>query len=237
MPCRVIANRIDRAITPHTCLVHDQLVSLSAEAQPGSEQLFVLVRHAESTANVAQLVDSDPSHSVGLTAKGRDQALRLGGQIANLRLDLAVATRFLRTQETLGLALRGREVPTLIEPDLDEIRAGDFDGGQIDDYRSWKERHEWSDAFPHGESVDDALLRYACALGSLLARSERVILVVLHEFALRQIATAAAADAATRIGNLANATPYLFDHGAVSRAAGRLESLAHSDAPSRARSS
>jgi broad specificity phosphatase PhoE len=190
------------------------------------------LRHAESTANVGHLVNSDPSHLVGLTARGRDQARHLGGQIANLRLDLAVATRFLRTQETLALALRGREVPTLIEPDLDEIRAGDFDGGQIDDYRSWKARHAWSDAFPHGESVDDALLRYACALGSLLARTERVILVVLHEFALRQIAAAAAADASTRIGNLANATPYLFDHAAVARAADRLKSFARSDAAS-----
>jgi broad specificity phosphatase PhoE len=199
--------------------------------------LFVLVRHAESTANVGHLVNSDPSHLVGLTARGRDQALHLGDQIANLRLDLAVATRFLRTQETLGLALRGREVPTLIQPDLDEIRAGDFDGGQIDDYRFWKARHVRSDAFPHGESVDDALLRYACALGSLLARTERVILVILHEFALRQIAAAAAADASTRIGNLANATPYLFDHAAVARAADRLKSLARSDAAIRARSS
>jgi broad specificity phosphatase PhoE len=220
------------------CVVHDQRVSLSTEVQPGSEQLFVLVRHAESTANVAHLVNSDPSHQIELTARGRDQALELGGQLANLRLDLAVATRFLRTQETLGLALRGREVPTLIEPDLDEIRAGDFDGGQIDDYRSWKAGHVWSDAFPQGESVDDALLRYSHALGSLLARTERVILVVLHEFALRQIATAAAADASTRIDpEVANATPYLFDHAAVGRAADRLKSLACSDAAIRARSS
>ena len=197
----------------------------------------MLLRHAESTANVGHLVNSNPSHLVGLTARGRDQALHLGGQIANLRLDLAVATRFLRTQETLALALRGREVPTLIEPDLDEIRAGDFDGGQIDDYRSRRARHVWSDAFPHGESVDDALLRYACALGSLLARSERVILVVLHEFALRQIAAAAAANASMRIdAELANATPYLFDHAAVARAADRLQSVARPDIAVPARS-
>ena len=94
--------------------------------------MFVLVRHAESTANVGHLVDSEPSHLVALTARGREQALQLGRQIANWRLDLAVAKRFLRTRETLGLALRGREVPTLIEPDLDEIRAGDFDGGRPD---------------------------------------------------------------------------------------------------------
>ena len=89
-----------------------------------------------------------------------------------------------------------------------------------------------------GESVDDALLRYACALGSLLARTERVILVVLHGFALRQIAAAAAGDTSTRIdAEVANATPYLFDHAALARAADRLKSLARSDAAIRARSS
>lgn len=197
------------------------------------EQLFVLVRHAESTANVAHVVNSDPAHLAGLTARGIHQALDLGGQIANLTLDLAVVTRFLRTQETLQVALRGRAVPTLIEPDLDEIRAGDFDGVQIDDYRSWREGHTWKDRFPHGESADDALLRYAGALRSLLARTERVILVVLHEFALRQIAAAAAADTSTLIDTeLANATPYLFDQAAMARAADGLESLARSDAAS-----
>lgn len=206
-------------------------MSLPSEAQPGCEQLFVLARHAESTANVAHLVNGDPSHLVGLTARGRDQALELGGRIANLRLDLAVATRFLRTQETLKVVLKGRDVPTLIEPDLDEIRVGDFDGVQIDDYWSWKDRHTRSERFPRGESVDDALLRYAGALRSLLARSERVILVVLHEFALRQIAAAAAADPSTPIDTeLGNATPYLFDQAAVARAAVGLESLARSDA-------
>ena len=124
-------------------------------------------------------------------------------------------------------------MPTLIEPDLDEIRAGDFDGVQIDDYWSWNEDHTWRDRFPHGESVDDALLRYAGALRSPLARTEGVILVVLHEFALRQIAAAAAADTSTLIDTeLANATPYLFDQAAVARAADGLESLARSDAAS-----
>jgi hypothetical protein len=95
-----------------------------------------------------------------------------------------------------------------------------------------------SDAFPHGDRVDDALLRYACAVGALLARAERVILVVLHEFALRQIAAAAAGDTSTRIdAELTNATPYLFDHAAVARAADRLKSLARSDAAIGARSS
>jgi Histidine phosphatase superfamily (branch 1) len=46
--------------------------------------------------------------------------------------------------------------------------------------------------FPHGESPADALRRHANALRRLLARTETVTLVVIHEFALRHIAMAAA---------------------------------------------
>ena len=38
---------------------------------------------------------------------------------------------------------------------------------------------------PHGESPDDAFRRYATALRSLLARTEPVTLIMLHESALR----------------------------------------------------
>jgi hypothetical protein len=67
-------------------LVHDHGMSLSAETQRGCDQWFVLVRHAESTANVAQLLDSEPSHLMSVTARGRDQAVQLGRQLILLRL-------------------------------------------------------------------------------------------------------------------------------------------------------
>ena len=58
-------------------------------------------------------------------------------------------------------------------------------------YWSWRRQHTLSDRLPHGESPDDAFRRYANALRSLLARTEAVTLVVLHEAALRYIALAA----------------------------------------------
>ena len=61
-------------------------------------RLFVVARHAESSANIAGVVSSDPARSVGLTARGRAQARRLGAQLAYLNLDLAVCTSFLRTE-------------------------------------------------------------------------------------------------------------------------------------------
>src|SRR5690349_20042881 len=158
----------------------------------GMLRLFVFARHAESAANAADVLSTSPSQPVALTARGRTQARALGAQLAGLQVDLAVGTRLLRTQQTIDLALRGRPVPTLIEPGLDEIRAGDLDGARIDAYRSWRDQHTAADRLPHGESIDDALQRYADALGRLLGRKEKVTLVVIHEIALRNIAAAAA---------------------------------------------
>jgi broad specificity phosphatase PhoE len=78
------------------------------------------------------------------------------------------------------------------------------------------------DRLPHGESTEDALRRYAGALRRLLARKEKVTLVVIHELALRYIA-AAAADLSPFNGTpFPNAVPYLFDEPAVRRAAASL---------------
>ncbi len=194
-------------------------------------RLFVFARHAESTANAADVLSTSPSRRVALTALGRAQARALGAQLAGLHVDLAVGTRLLRTQETIGIALQGRPVPTLIEPGFDEIRAGDLDGARIDAYRSWRDRHTAGDRLPHGESTDDALRRYAAALRRLLGRKEEVTLVVIHEIALRYIAGAAATGPAPR-GDTAvpNAVPYLFDAPAVCRAAASL-AAAHTDRP------
>ena len=182
-------------------------------------RLFIFARHAESAANAEHALSSDPSRPVALTEQGRAQARALGAQLANVRIDLAVGTRFPRTQQTIGIALHGRAVPVVIDPGFDELQAGDLDGAPIEAYWSWVGQHTPDDPFPHGESLDDALRRYANALRRLLTRTEPVTLVVLHELALRHIATAAAAKApGFADAAFANAVPYLFDEPAVRRA-------------------
>jgi hypothetical protein len=123
-------------------------------------RLFVFARHAESVANVAHVISSDPAHPAALTRRGRGQARKLGAQLANLEIDIAFCTRFLRTRQTIDVALRGRAIPVLVEPGLDEVQAGVFDGAPIQSYWAWKERHAPSERFPHGESLDEAVRRY-----------------------------------------------------------------------------
>src|SRR5215470_18180556 len=154
-----------------TCPPSVQIMRWRRRSAPGLStpgRLFVFARHAESEANIANALSSDPARPVALTEHGRQQARELGAQLTNLGVDLAVATRFLRTQQTIEIALRGRQVPIMIEPGFDEVDAGDFDGAPIDTYWSWKHGHSSHESFPGGESEDDALGRYADALQRLL---------------------------------------------------------------------
>jgi broad specificity phosphatase PhoE len=191
-------------------------------------RLFVFARHAESVANAANMLNSNPSQPVVLTARGRTQARALGAQLANLHVDLAVGTRLLRTRQTIDIALDGREVPTLIEPGFDEIRAGDLEGAPIEAYRSWQDQHTPGDRLPNGESIEDALRRYTGALRRLLGRTETITLVVIHDLALRYIAAAATSPLPSNGTAFPNAVPYLFDQPAARRAAASLAALTSS---------
>jgi broad specificity phosphatase PhoE len=191
-------------------------------------RLFVLTRHAHSTLNVANRVNGDPSVPVPLTADGRSEAERLGHQLAEIPLDLCVHTRFGRTQETADEALRGRDVPRLEEPLLDDIDVGDLEGVTLEEYRAWKRNHTRQDPFPGGESLDGAAQRYAQAFERLLERPEQTLLVVCHEVPVRYALNAGAGsddlDGPDR--SIPNAAPYLFDETALARAAVRIRLLA-----------
>jgi hypothetical protein len=160
-----------------------------------------------------------------LTERGKTQARQLGAQLHCLRVDVAVATRFLRTQQTAELALDGRDVPLMIEPHFDEVRAGTYDGAPVDTYWAWEEQHPTSQRLPQGESVDEAFLRIADGLQRLLSRTEPVTLVVLHSFALHSIASAAGSSRLPGEALFANAVPYLFHEDAVARAGAGLEAI------------
>ena len=183
-------------------------------------RLFAFARHAESSANVARVLSSNPAHPIFLTTNGKAQALRLGVQLAGIQVDLAVATRLARTQQTVRLALANRNVPLLIEPGFDEIDSGDWDGAPIEAYWDWERHHGSNERLPHGETVNEALLRYGGSLRRLLSRSEPVTLVVLHEFALRRIIHAAAGLHFLADHGFGNAVPY-FPRRARSRTGGR----------------
>jgi broad specificity phosphatase PhoE len=183
-------------------------------------RLFVLVRHGQSTLNRTHQVNGDPAVAVPLTEQGRAEAAALGLQVAGLALDLCLHTRFGRTRETAELALAGRSVPLEVEPLLDDIDIGELEGRTVDDYRAWKEEHTRADAFPGGESLDDAARRYARGFERLLERPEQRVLVVCHEIPVRYALNAAAGsdELDGPAHALGNCIPHLFDEAGLGRA-------------------
>jgi alpha-ribazole phosphatase len=184
-------------------------------------KLFVLTRHGQSELNVTRHVNGDPSVSVKLTSQGEVEAGRLGAELSAIALDLCVHTRFGRTRRTAEIALAGRKVPLEVEPLLDDIDVGELEGQTIESYRAWKRAHTRGDAFPGGESLDDAARRYALAYERLLGRPEQRILVVCHEIPVRYAVNAASGsdDLDRPVHDIANCVPYLFDEDGLERAA------------------
>jgi probable phosphoglycerate mutase len=191
-------------------------------------QLYVIARHGESTLNLENRINGDPSIPVQLTEKGREEARLLGQQIAHVPFDLCVHTPFSRTRETAEVALAGRDVPAEVVPELGDIDIGELEGKTVEDYRAWKREHTRRDPFPGGESLDDAARRFADAYERLLGRPESTILIVTHEIPLRYAINAAdgSEDLDGPTHQLANATPYLFDANALRRAVQRIRRLA-----------
>jgi broad specificity phosphatase PhoE len=183
-------------------------------------QLYVIARHGESTLNHENRINGDPSVPVRLTEKGRDEARLLGQQVAHIPLQLCLHSEFPRTRETAEIALADRDVPFQEDEKLGDIDIGELEGRTLDDYRAWKRTHSRSDPFPGGESLDDAAQRYANAFERLLERPETSILVVTHEIPLRYAINAAdgSDELDGPVRQLANATPYLFDAAALTRA-------------------
>jgi len=190
-------------------------------------RLFVFARHGESVLNIERRINGDPSVDVPLSEQGELQAHKLGVEIANIGFDLCVHTRFERTRQTAEIALAGRDVPLTDEPLLDDIDVGDLEGKSIDDYRAWKRAHGRTDAFPGGESLDDAARRYARAFRLLLELPHERVLVVCHEIPVRYALNAAGGsdELDGPAHDIVNAVPYLFAEDALRRAAEGIERI------------
>jgi broad specificity phosphatase PhoE len=190
-------------------------------------RLFVFARHGESVLNTARRINGDPSVEVPLTEEGESQAHKLGVEIANIDFDLCVHTRFGRTKQTAEIALAGRDVPFVVEPLLDDIDVGELEGEKLDTYRAWKHSHAREVPFPGGESLDDAALRYVRAFRKLLALSHDTVLVSTHEIPIRYALNGASGSDSLDgpAHEVENAVPYLFDEGALARAADGIEAI------------
>jgi broad specificity phosphatase PhoE len=184
-----------------------------------------LARHALARSNQSGLA-ACTAPGEGLTEEGVEQARELGLILAGETLAVGVATEHRRTQETLELALAGRDVPRIVLPDLNEIHFGSYDGGQLVEYRAWAAAESPALEAPGGgESRAQAAARYARGLRELLERPEERALVVGHALAIRYVLDAVdgLVPAALMASPVQHAVPHRLTGGDLERAATLLE--------------
>jgi broad specificity phosphatase PhoE len=164
-----------------------------------------------------------------LSEQGVVEAIALREALAGREIDLGVTTRLARTQETLEVALAGRDIARAVEPLLDEIGFGAFEGGPLERYRAWAWSHPPEAPCPGGgESRAEAATRYAAALEGLLERNEDVVLAVSHSLAVRYALDASDGSfPASRVSPVAHASTHELPADAVARAAETLRAWAH----------
>ena len=184
---------------------------------------LLLARHAHARSNVGDVVSSLPPGE-GLSDLGVEEARALGETLASEPIGLGVATRLARTQETLALALAGRDVPRIVLPGLGEIGFGAYEGGPLDAYRSWAWSHAADAPCPGaGESRVQAAQRIATGLDALLERAENVILAISHALPVRYVLDASdGAFPAARITPVPHARPFALTRDQVLAAAATL---------------
>jgi broad specificity phosphatase PhoE len=187
-------------------------------------ETLLLARHGFAGSNRDD-VASCAIPGEGLTPEGVAQARALGASLVETEIALAATTELSRANETLRLALEGRDIPTIVVPELNEIHFGSFDGGALATYRAWAAAHSPSVRAPGGgESRAEAAARFARGLRVLLTREEEAILLVGHALALRYVVDAAdGLVPAPRMAPVAHATPFQLAREDVVRAAALLD--------------
>jgi probable phosphoglycerate mutase len=185
------------------------------------------VRHAHARSNSDDRISSVPPGE-GLSDLGVEEALALREALAHEPIGLGAATRLARTQETLDLALGGRDVERIVLPGLDEIGFGSYEGGPLADYRTWAWTSEPDALCPGGgESRVEVAVRIAGALTGLLERPEEVVVAVSHALPVRYVLDAADGGfPAARIAGVPQATPFALEADAVELASETLRAWA-----------
>ena len=141
----------------------------------------IFVRHGESEANVAGIINDNPTRPVSLTERGREQAEAASNELRAVRFTHAYASEFPRAQQTAKILLRHHACSLQIDARINERKTG-MDGLPV------KVFHDLAYPDPlyikpeQGESFLEQMERLRSFLDEIAARHpEGRVLAVSHE--------------------------------------------------------
>jgi broad specificity phosphatase PhoE len=142
---------------------------------------ITLVRHGESAANVASIINDDPARAVALTPAGRGQALALGDRLRGAPFVQAYASQFARAHQTAVMILGDRCLYLEIDPRLNERRSG-MDGRPVEDFNALVRPDPVNIKPPDGESFLEQMERVRACLDEIAAQHGAAeVLAISHE--------------------------------------------------------
>lgn len=175
---------------------------------------LLLIRHGQTSANVARLLDTAVPGS-DLTDMGHAQAAALVGALEQQPLDALYVSDLVRTRQTAGPLATARGLEPRIRPGLREIQAGDYEMAPDDE--SWAAYlgvlYRWADGdldarVPGGESGAEVLARFDAVVQEIAEGHEHAA-AICHGAVIRAWTGARAVNvdrqfvADTRLGNTA----------------------------------
>lgn len=150
---------------------------------------IVLVRHGETAWNVDGR-HQGRSCDVGLSAAGRAQARALADRLAGQAWTRVASSPLKRARETAEIVLGGPDPRMILDPDLEEISHGAWEGllaSEVADrwpdlQRAWRERPDQV-RLPGGETLAEVQARAWTALVRLTEglTCDETLLVVTHD--------------------------------------------------------
>lgn len=157
---------------------------------------LILVRHGETTANVALLLDT-AEPGADLTDTGRAQAAALVDTLDGTTIDAIYASSLVRTQQTAAPLAAARGLAVHIRPGLREISAGDLEmaGGDeaiaryLDTGMCWA-AGDLAPMLPGGETGAATLARFDAVVAEVAASGAQTAALFSHGTIIRTWSTA-----------------------------------------------
>ena len=156
---------------------------------------WYLVRHGETDWNRTGVIQGHAD--VPLNDNGRKQVKLLAERLEGVSFSAAYSSDLLRTSESAGIIVDGREVSVVADPDLREFYYGDWEGLTIKEieaqfpnaYAQLMGAEDSSFVAPGGESSAQVLdrVRRFCAGADERHSGDEDILVVAHGGSIRAL--------------------------------------------------
>ncbi|MBI2120271.1 MAG: class I tRNA ligase family protein [Parcubacteria group bacterium] len=152
-----------------------------------SKNSYFVMRHGEAESNATNIVSTRVETPTHLTEKGRGEARAAAEGLKDKKIDFIFASDFVRTKETAEIVaeITGISKEKIIfDARLREVNTGDFDGRNINEYRSYFSSYgeRYTKRPPNGETLLEVKHRVMDFLKETNEKySGKTILIVTHE--------------------------------------------------------